>query len=126
VAFVGAVLTIDTSAVGVTGVVTVLLLFVGSGSVTPGGKSMVAVLEIDPVAFAATTPLMVITMLAPEGSVGTVPLIVLPTMLKLKGQTAPLSAEPQTTETPEIALGTISLKVVPFAAEGPVLLIRIV
>jgi hypothetical protein len=126
VAFDGAVLTIETSAVGVTGVVTVLLLFVGSGSVMPGGKPIVAVLEIEPVAFGATTPLMVMITLAPAGSVGTLPLTVLPTMLTPAGQTAPLSAEPQTAETPEIALGTMSLNVVPFAAEGPALLIRIV
>jgi hypothetical protein len=123
---VGAVFTIDTSAVGVMGVATVLLLLLGSGSLTPGGKPIVAVFVMVPVAPGETVPLIVIMTLPPDGKVGTPPLTLLPTTLIFVGQTAPAEALPQLAETPVIALGTISLNVVPFAADGPALLIRIV
>jgi hypothetical protein len=123
---VGAVFTIDTSAVGVTGVVTVLLLLLGSGSLIPEGTPIVAVLVMLPVAPGETVPLIVIVMLAPEGKLGTLPLTVLPLILIFVGQTAPAVALVQLAETPVMVLGTISLKVVPLAAEGPALLIRIV
>jgi hypothetical protein len=126
VALLGAVFTIDTSAVGVTGVVTVLVLLLESGSLMPGGRPMVAVLVMVPVALGETVPLIVMTTLPPEGKFGTLPLTLLPTTPMLLGQMAPTVAEPQLAETPVIALGTMSLKVVPLAVEGPALLIRIV
>ena len=126
VALIGADFTIDTSAVGVTGVVTVLLLLLISGSLTPGGKPIVAVFVMVPVAPGETVPLIVIMTLPPEGKFGMLPLTLLPTTLMFVGQTAPVLALVQLAETPVIAFGTISLKVVPLAAEGPALLIRIV
>jgi hypothetical protein len=123
VALLGAVLRIETSAVGVIGVATVLVLLPGSGSLTPGGKPIVAVFEMVPVAFAATTPVMVISRLAPEASVGMDPEIVLPDTETAAGQLAPALALPQVALTPLMTEGTISLKVVKLALDGPALLI---
>lgn len=105
---------------------TVLELLVGSGSLTPGGRPIVAVLVIVPVAPAETVPLMVMITLAPDGRVGTLPLTVLPEIVMLGGHTAPLATLPQLAETLVIAPGTISVNVVPLAADGPALLMRMV
>ena len=120
----GAVFTIDTSAVGVTGVEIELVLLLGSGSLTPLGRPIVAVLVIVPVAPGATVPLIVITTLAPEGSVGISPVTLLPDTPTLDGQTAPLLALPQDAVIPVMAAGTASAKLVPLAALGPALPIR--
>ena len=125
-ALLGAVLTMDTSAVGVTGVPMVLELLLGSGSVTPGGNPIDAVLVMVPVAPGATVPLIVMTKLAPEGRVGTEPETVFPKTVIVLGQAAPPLVFPHDAETPKIALGTASENVVPPAALGPALLIRMV
>ena len=98
------------------------MLLAGVGSVVPVGGVTVALLTIEPEAEALTVPVMTIVTLPPTGSVGTLPATLLPVTLTDAGQTAPPFALVQVALTPVMLLGTLSLKLVPFAALGPALL----
>ena len=86
---------IATLATKATTVLKVEVLFVTSGSMTPGGLVTVAELVILPVAPGATLPVTVITKLDPDGSVGKVPETLLPSTEIETGHRAPPVADPQ-------------------------------
>ncbi len=110
------VFTTDTSAVGVTVIVVVVLeLFPGVGSVTPTGGVIVAVLvEIVPVSGAVA---VIVYVTEPAfGNVGIVD------GFAPGPQTAPPVAPPQANVTPKSSAGTVSENTAPSADEGPALL----
>ena len=115
-------MTIDKSALALTLPAVLLPLLLKVGSVVPAGGVTEAEFTIVPVADALTEPVMVMVTLPPAGNVGTWPLTRLPTTETLAGQTAPPSAFEHEALTPVIALGTVSLKIVPLAELGPALL----
>jgi hypothetical protein len=110
-----------TSATGLTGVIVVELLSVGSGSTVPDGGVIEAVLLNVPVAEPDTVPLIVIVTEPPEGSVGIVALTLLPLIVIALGQTAPPLAVPQLAANPVMLAVTASATVLPSAALGPAL-----
>ena len=104
-------------------VVTELVLFVGIGSVTPGGGEMVTVLVTGPVAGAV--PRIVMITLPPDGKRGIEPLTLLPVTARVIAAQA-LVPEPddpvQLAVTPVRPAGKVSLKVAPSAALRPLLI----
>ena len=94
-------------------------LLVLTGSVVPAGGDAVAVLVIVPAADATTVPDMVKVTLAPAGSVGILPLTVLPATEIEAGQTAPPAALLHTAAAPLRVAGNVSVNVAPLAALGP-------
>src|SRR5690349_4500306 len=98
-------------------VVTLDELLATFGSGTPPGGVMVAVLVIGAVPVAV--PVMVIESVPPAGSAGNVPVTALPATFSTPQEAPP----PATHEapTPVTAPGTVSEKVVLFAASGPAL-----
>ena len=115
----GPLFTIATSAIGLTVVFTVEVLFGRFGSVAPTGAATFAVLASVPLVGAV--PVMVMTTLPPEGNVGTLPLTRLPTTPTDPGHTAPPSGLPQLAAIPVTPAGTLSLNVAPLAELGPAL-----
>ena len=109
-----------------TGVIVVVTeeVFTGEESVRPGGGVKVTVLVMEPVALPETVPVIVKLMLAPEGRVATVAATLLPDTDTVSGQTAPPEDAVQLACTVVTLLGTRSLKLVPPAALGP-LLVRV-
>ena len=105
----GPVLTTPTSATGFTVVGVLLLLLPGLVSVTPAGTATVPVL-MSAAALAGAVPVMVMTTLPPGGSVGIVPLTLLPTTVTEPGHRAPPSGLPQFAPTPVMPAGTASLR----------------
>ena len=94
-------------------------LLLASGSVTPDGGAIDAVLVIDPVAPAATSPVMVNTAEAPAGKLGRFAVTLLPETPTVVGQVAPPLKGAQLAVMFEIEEGTTSLKLAPLAALGP-------
>jgi hypothetical protein len=121
----GPVLLIERSALALTLAAVLLLLLLKFGSVVPAGALMTAELTNVPVALALTVPLILIVTEAPEGSVGMLPVTLLPLTSVEAGQTAPPSADPQVAVNPigVMPIGSVSLNVVPLALLGPALLI---
>src|SRR4051794_26310043 len=105
--------------IGSIAVVAVLVLLPLVGSVVPLGGATVAVLLSIAALLDDVVPVIVMTTAPPGGSVGTVPLTVLPATLTDPGHTAPPLAPPQLALTPLMAAGTPSLKLVPSASDGP-------
>ena len=106
-------------------VVTVLVLLVGVGSVTPGGGVMVTVFVTGPVAGAV--PRIVMMTLPPDGKRGIEPLTLLAVTARVMAAQAlvPVPDEPvHVAVTPVRPAGSVSLKVAPSAALRP-LLIRV-
>src|SRR5260221_597270 len=116
--FAGPVLATVKSATAATGLTVVLtVLLAGVGSVVPAGGLAVAVLVSVPLA-AVTVPLMVNVTLPPDGRVVTVLVTFCPATLTVP-QAAPPVAVPQVAVMLPIPTGTLSLKVAPSAADGP-------
>jgi hypothetical protein len=112
------------SAVGESTVFAVLLLLPRFGSTVPGGNVSDAVFEMVPVAEPEIVPEIVIVTELFAGKVGTAAETTpLPEMLIVDGHTAPFVAFEQVAVKPEMAELTVSEKLVPPAALGPVLLI---
>jgi hypothetical protein len=119
-----AVFVMDTSAIaGIAGVIlvttTLLVLLVGSGSVTPGGVATVAVLLSVP--DAGAVPTIVIVTEPPLGMPGTAPDTVLD-WTRGSPQTAPPAGLLHDAVTPVKPAGNTSEYVVPLAGPGPLLL----
>jgi hypothetical protein len=112
-------LTTDKSALGFTVPAVLLVLLLESGSVMPGGGVAEAEFTSVPEAEALTVPVIVMVTELLAGKLGTEPLTVLPDTLTLAGHTAPPAAEPQLALSPVMAVGTVSVKVVPSAELGP-------
>ena len=111
------------SATAATGVLVVEVLSDKSGSVTPVGGVILAVLVIAPLAAPLTVPAIVIVTLPPAGKLGITPLTEFPTGDIPAGQAAPPVAFAQLAVMLVISVGTESLKLALFAALGPALLI---
>ena len=123
------VLVIARSAARVTVSTSVALLLPGVGSVTPAGAVIVATLVMLPVAPLWTLALTVKVTEPPAGKVGTkmpAPCISATVVLGTVGHAAPPLALPQVTLATFRFATAPSLKIAPFAVEGPVLLTTIV
>jgi hypothetical protein len=110
------------SATAATGVLVVDVLSAKSGSVTPAGGVILAVLVMAPFAVPLTVPAIVMETLPPAGKLGINPLTELPTGEMPAGQVAPPIALAQLAVMPVTSLGTKSLKLALLAALGPALL----
>lgn len=110
------VLVIATSATAASGSVSVAELFVVTGSVTPEGAAIEAVLASDPVAAALTVPVMVNVAVAPTGRFSGVEIDPVPEA----AQVAP-PATAHVHVAPVKAAGNVSVTVAPVTPEGPAL-----
>src|ERR1022692_4274289 len=122
-------LVIARSATRLTVSVSLALLLLGFGSVTPAGAATLAVLVIVPVALPATVAFTVKVTLPPDGSVGTtmpVPCISATVVLGAVGHAAPLLGLPQVTLVTLRFATAGSVNTAPFAADGPALLTTMV
>ena len=115
----GPVLVTTKSACALTAVETVALLLPGVGSLTPTGGVIEAELTIAALAPAATVPVTLKFKLPPAGINGNVADTALPDTPTTAGHVAPPVALTQLAPTPVMAIGTLSSKLAPVTALGP-------